>query len=41
LFLPVFHEDKVEDGVHDRHHEVGHAQVHKEVVGHIAHAAMG
>ena len=41
FFLPVLHEDKVEYGVEARHHEVGHAQVHQEVVGHVAHPPMG
>ena len=37
---PVFHEDEVKDGVEARHHQVGEAQVHQEVVGHVLHPAM-
>ena len=40
IFVPVFHEDEVEDGVEAGHHEVRHAQVHQEVVGHISHPSM-
>ena len=39
-FVPVFHEDEVEDGVEAGHHEVRHAQVHQKVVGHVAHPPM-
>ena len=37
---PVFHEDEVKDGVEARHHQVGEAQVHQEVVGHVVHSPM-
>ena len=37
---PVFHEDEVKDGVEAGHHQVGEAQVHQEVVGHVVHSPM-
>ena len=39
-FVPVFHEDEVEDGVEAGHHKVCHAQVHQKIVGHVAHPPM-
>jgi hypothetical protein len=38
---PVEHEGEIKDTVEQRHHQVGHGQVHQEVISHRLHPPMG